>query len=57
MQIGRELLALRRYDAAIEEGLKAIDSGYHTVLSYTALAAFYAAVDKVPEAKPHWPRR
>jgi adenylate cyclase len=50
MQIGRELLALRRYDAAIEEGLKAIDSGYHTVLSYTALAAFYAAVDKVPEA-------
>jgi adenylate cyclase len=51
MQIGRELLALRRYDAAIEEGLKAIDSGYHTVLSYTALAAFYAAVDKVPEAK------
>jgi adenylate cyclase len=51
MQIGRELLALRRYDAAIEEGLKAIDSGYHTVLSYTALAAFYAAVDKAPEAK------
>jgi adenylate cyclase len=51
MQIGRELLALRRYDAAIQEGLKAIDSGYRTVLSYTALAAFYAAVDKAPEAK------
>jgi tetratricopeptide (TPR) repeat protein len=51
MQIGRELLALRRYDAAIQEGLKAIDSGYRTVLSYTALAAFYAAADKAPEAK------
>ena len=41
MQIGRQLLALRRYDAAIQEGLKAIDSGYRTVLSYTSLAAFY----------------
>jgi adenylate cyclase len=51
MQIGRELLALRRYDAAIQEGLKAIDSGYRTVLSYTSLAAFYAAADKMPEAK------
>ena len=27
------------------------NSGYHTVLSYTALAAFYAAADKMPEAK------
>jgi adenylate cyclase len=51
MQMGRELLALRRYDEAIQEGLKAIDSEYRTVLSYTALAAFYAAVDKMPEAK------
>ena len=51
MQIGLELLALGRYDEAIEEGLKAVDSGYHTVLSYTALAAFYAAADKMPEAK------
>jgi adenylate cyclase len=51
MQIGRELLALRRYNEAIEEGLKAVDLGYHTVLSYTALAAFYAAADKTPEAK------
>ena len=51
MEMGRELLALRRYDAAIQEGLKAIDSGYRTVLSYAALAAFYAAADKMPEAK------
>ena len=28
MEMGRELLALRRYDAAIQEGLKAIDLGY-----------------------------
>ena len=51
MQMGRELLALRRYDEAIQEGLKAVDSGCRTVLSYTALAAFYAAADKMPEAK------
>jgi TolB-like protein/DNA-binding winged helix-turn-helix (wHTH) protein len=51
MQMGLELLGLGRYDEAIEEGLKAVDSGYHTVLSYTALAAFYAAADKMPEAK------
>ena len=51
MQLGAELLALGRYDEAIEEGLKAVNSGYHTVLSYTALAAFYAAADKMPEAK------
>jgi adenylate cyclase len=51
MQMGRELLALRQYNEAIEEGLKAVDSGYHTVLSYTALAAFYAARDKMSEAK------
>jgi adenylate cyclase len=51
MQMGRELLALRRYNEAIEEGLKAIDSGYRTVLSYTALAAFFAAAERAPEAK------
>jgi TolB-like protein/DNA-binding winged helix-turn-helix (wHTH) protein len=51
MQIGIEHLALGRYDEAIEEGLRAVDSGYHTVLSYTALAAFYAAADRAPEAK------
>jgi adenylate cyclase len=51
MQLGLELLALGRYNEAIEEGLKAVDSGYHTVLSYTALAAFYAAADRMPEAK------
>ena len=51
MQMGRELLALGQYDGAIEEGLKAVDSGYRTVLSYTALAAFYAGAGRAPEAK------
>jgi adenylate cyclase len=51
MEIGRSLLALTRYDAAIQEGLKAIDSGYRTPQSYAGLAAFYAAADKIPEAK------
>ena len=51
MEMGRDFLGLRQYDAAIQEGLKAIDSGYRTVLAYTALAAFYAAADKAAEAK------
>jgi adenylate cyclase len=51
MNIGRDLLALGQYDAAIQEGLKAIDSGTRTITSYTCLAAFYAAADKMPEAK------
>ncbi len=51
MEIGRALLALTRYDAAVQEGLKAIDSGYRTPQSYAGLAAFYAAADKMPEAK------
>ena len=50
MEIGRSLLALTRYDAAIQEGLKAIDSGYRTAESYACLAAFYAAANRVPEA-------
>jgi adenylate cyclase len=51
MEMGRQLLALGRYDEAIQAGLKVVDSGYRTVLSYTALAAFYAATDRAPEAK------
>ena len=51
MEMGRQLLALRRTDAAVQEGLKAIDTGYRTVLGYAALAAFYAAADKAREAK------
>jgi adenylate cyclase len=51
MEIGKALLALTRYDAAVQEGLKAIDSGYRTPQSYAGLAAFYAAADKMPEAK------
>ena len=50
-EMGRALLALRRYDAAVQEGLKATDSGYRTALTYAGLAAFYAAADKAPEAK------
>jgi hypothetical protein len=52
MQMGRELLALRRYDEAIQEGLKTTDSWYRSVLSYTALAAFYAAADKMAAMFP-----
>jgi tetratricopeptide (TPR) repeat protein len=50
MEMGRQLLALRRTDAAVQEGLKSIDLGYRNALSYAALAAFYAAADKTPEA-------
>jgi adenylate cyclase len=50
MEIGRSLLALTRYDAAIQEGLKAIDSGYRTAESYACLAAFYAAANRATEA-------
>ncbi|MBV9288204.1 MAG: adenylate/guanylate cyclase domain-containing protein [Hyphomicrobiales bacterium] len=51
MVMGQHLLALRRYDAAVQEGRKSIDLGYQNVLGYSALAAFYAATDKAPEAK------
>ena len=51
MDMGRDLLALRRTDAAVQEGLKAIDSGFRQATAYAALAAFYAAADKAPEAK------
>jgi len=51
MEMARALLALTRYDAAIQEGLKASDSGYRTAQSYASLAAFYAAADRIPEAK------
>src|SRR3984957_7824024 len=50
MEIGRSLLALTQYDAAVQEGLKAIDSGYRTAESYACLAAFYAAANRAPEA-------
>jgi adenylate cyclase len=51
MDMGRDLLALGRTEAAVQEGLRAIDSGYRTVLGYAALAAFYAAADRAPEAR------
>ena len=42
----------RYYDAGGPgSGLKPIDSGYRQTLGYAALAAFYAAADKAPEAK------
>ena len=50
-ETGRALLGMGRTDAAVQEGLIGIDSGFRTVMSYTALAAFYAAADKMPEAK------
>ena len=50
-EMGRALLGMGRTDAAVQEGLVGIDSGFRTVMSYTALAAFYAAADKMPEAK------
>jgi adenylate cyclase len=50
-EMGRALMGLGRYDAAIQEALMGIDSGNRTVLSYAALAAFYAGADKMPEAK------
>jgi adenylate cyclase len=51
MEMGRQFFALRQTDAAVQEGLKAIDSGYRQAFGYAALAAFYAAADKTPEAK------
>jgi tetratricopeptide (TPR) repeat protein len=51
MDMGNDFFALRQYDAAIQEGLKAIDSGYRQPLGYAALAAFYSAADRAPEAK------
>jgi adenylate cyclase len=51
MVMGKDLLGLRRYDAAVQEGLKAIDLGYREAFGYAALAAFYAAADKMSEAK------
>jgi adenylate cyclase len=50
-EMGRDLLALRRPEAAVQEGLKAVDLGYGTFYTYANLAAFYAAADKIPEAK------
>ena len=51
MDIGRDLLALGRNEAAVQEGLKAVDSGFRLAMGYAALAAFYAASNKAPEAK------
>jgi adenylate cyclase len=51
MEMGRLFLALRRTDAAVQEGIMAIDSGYRTALGYAALAAFYATANRAPEAK------
>jgi hypothetical protein len=44
---------LGRCDEAIQEGLKAVDSGIarFCLIYYTSLTAFYAAADKMPEVK------
>jgi adenylate cyclase len=51
METGRALMGLGRTDGAVQEGLIGHDSGVRTIYSYTALAASYAAVDRMPEAK------
>ena len=51
MEMARAFFGLSQYDAAIQEGLKSIDSSYRTAVSYTALAASYAAADRTAEAK------
>ena len=49
-ETGRALMGLGRIDAAIQEGLIGVDS-LASIVTYTALAASYAAVDRMPEAK------
>ena len=51
MEIGRSLLAVTRYDAAVQEGLKAINSGYRTPQSYASLASTRGAAEQGSEAK------
>jgi adenylate cyclase len=50
-EMGRELLGMGRYEAAVQEGLKAINSGYRNMIGYASLAAFYGASDNVKEAR------
>jgi adenylate cyclase len=50
VEMGRALMGLGRTDAAVQEGLIGVDS-YAIDSSYIALAAFYAAADRMPEAK------
>ena len=49
--MGRNFLGLGRIDAAVQEGLKAIDLGFRTAYTYAGLAGSYAAADRAPEAK------
>jgi TolB-like protein len=51
MEMARALMGLGRTDAAVQEGLKAIDSGYRTAYTSASLAASYAAADRMLEAK------
>jgi tetratricopeptide (TPR) repeat protein len=44
-------LGLGHFDAAIEEGNKAIDAGYRVFLAYAQLAVAYALDGKLEEAK------
>jgi TolB-like protein len=44
-------ISLKHFDAAIDEYRKAIDLGFREFFAYTNLAAAYAQVDKMDEAK------
>jgi adenylate cyclase len=51
VELGDVEISLGHFDAAIEEYRKAIDSGTRTFFAYTNLAAAYAHVGKMEEAK------
>ena len=51
MVLGNAELGLGHFDAAIHAYRQAIDAGYRTYIVYTNLAAAYALVGKMEEAK------
>ena len=51
VELGDAEISLGHFDAAIDEYRKAIDSGTRTFFAYTNLAAAYAHVGKMEEAK------
>jgi adenylate cyclase len=57
MEMGRELLALRRYDEAIQEGLKATDSGFRTVCLTLRLRRSMPPRTRCRTRRPRWRRR
>jgi tetratricopeptide (TPR) repeat protein len=51
VELGDAEMSLGHFDAAIDEYRKAVDSGTRTFFAYTNLAAAYAHVGKMEEAK------